>query len=115
MPSTRERGQSAEHLVKCHYEAQGYEHLESNYRYGRAEIDLIFLKETEAVLVFVEVKARSRTDFGEPESFVSAAQADRITSAAEDYVYAINWKKDIRFDIASVGAADTLRIFEDAF
>ena len=89
--------------------------LEKNYRYKRAEIDLIVLTPSEKMLVFVEVKNRSRRDFGEAESFVSEAQQHRIKEAAEDYIFGINWKKDIRFDIVSIDSSNKIEVFEDAF
>ena len=88
--------------------------METNYRYRRCEIDLIVLQ-SDKLLIIVEVKVRSRSDFGEAESFVSEAQQNRIKTAAEDYIYGINWQKDIRFDIACVEANNNLEVFEDAF
>ncbi|MEQ9402274.1 MAG: YraN family protein [Cyclobacteriaceae bacterium] len=108
------KGNQGEELIKRQYESEGGEILETNYRYKRAEIDLIVL-EREELLIFVEVKTRSRKDFGEPETFVSTAQQSRIKEAAEDYIFAINWKKDIRFDIACVDMGGKSEIFKDAF
>ena len=108
------KGNRGEAIAKMHYELLGYEILESNYRFKRAEVDLIVLIE-DRLLVFVEVKNRSRTDFGEPESFVSEAQQVRIKEAAEEYIFGINWHKDVRFDIACVDAKGHLELFEDAF
>ena len=108
------KGKLGEAIAKRYYEANDFEILESNYRFKRAEIDLIVLKE-EKLLVFVEVKKRSNKDFGEPETFVSEAQKQRIKIAAEDYIYAINWQKDIRFDIVSIDIDRGIEVFEDAF
>lgn len=110
----KKKGTQGEAIAKGYYESSGYEVLEKNYRYRRAEVDLIVLKEEE-LLVFVEVKNRSRKDFGEPESFVSDAQQNRIKEAAEEYIYGINWKKDIRFDIVCVDGSGGMEVFEDAF
>jgi len=109
-----ESGKSGEKFAKLHYEALGFELLEQNFRYKRAEIDLIMLQD-EKLLVFIEVKKRSRSDFGEAETFVSEAQQERIREAAEEYIYGINWKKDIRFDIACVDKGNNVELFEDAF
>ncbi|MEQ8907127.1 YraN family protein [Ekhidna sp.] len=108
------KGIVGEGIAKRHYENQGCEILESNYRYKRAEIDLIALKD-EQILIFVEVKKRSRADFGEAETFVSEAQQDRIKEAAEDYIYGINWQKNVRFDIVCIDAENKIEVFEDAF
>jgi len=110
----KSKGEKGELLARKHYKSLKCEILESNYRFGRAEIDLIVLMD-ETLLIFVEVKNRTRSDFGEAETFVSEAQQQRIREAAEDYIFAINWKKDIRFDIVCVNADDQIEIFEDAF
>jgi putative endonuclease len=60
------------------------------------------------------VKNRSNNQFGEPESFVSDKQQSRIKEAAEEYIFAINWTKDIRFDILTVLNGHVTH-FEDAF
>lgn len=112
--NSKSKGEFGEQLAKKYYESLEYEILETNYRYGRCEIDLIVLAK-ESLLIFVEVKNRSRKDFGNAETFVSTAQQDRIKEAAEEYIYAINWQKDIRFDIACVDSGEEVKIFEDAF
>lgn len=112
--STKSKGIKGEEIAKRHYEMAGFEILEMNYRFKRAEVDLIAMQD-EKLLVFVEVKTRTRTDYGLPESFVSDAQKERIKQAAEDYIFAINWHKGIRFDIACVNQRHEVEIFEDAF
>ncbi len=111
----KSKGSYAEQLAQAHYKSLGYEILESNYHYKRAEIDFIALNESLGLLVFAEVKLRSRSDFGEPETFVSDRQTERIKDAAEEYIFGINWKKDIRFDIIAVSSNNRLEVFEDAF
>ncbi len=108
------KGIEGEAIAKRYYESLSFEILETNYRFRRAEIDLIALHQNQ-LLVFIEVKNRSSTNFGEPETFVSEEQQTRIKEAAEDYIYAINWKKDIRFDIVCVDGNGNVELFEDAF
>jgi putative endonuclease len=109
------KGKIGENLARKYLESNGFEVLESNYRYLRGEIDLITLWQNE-LLVFVEVKARSNLDFGDPESFVSPGQERLILQAAEEYIFAINWKKDIRFDIIAIDLnTEKLEHFPDAF
>ena len=112
--NSKTKGIEGEAIAKRYYENLGCEVLETNYRFHRSEVDLIVLLEEE-LLIFVEVKNRSRTDFGQAETFVSAPQQDRIKHAAEDYIFGINWKKDVRFDIACVDAKGNIEVFEDAF
>lgn len=88
--------------------------MERNYRHSRSELDLIALWKNE-LLVFVEVKMRSRSDFGVAESFVSEHQQEKIREAAEDYIHQINWQKDVRFDIITVDSGEQLEHLKDAF
>lgn len=112
--NSKAKGKAGENQASNYLEKAGYEVLERNFRHGRGEIDLIVLWKNE-LLVFVEVKMRSRTDFGEPEHFVDENQQYKIRDAADHYIDAINWQKDIRFDIISVDSKGQLNHIEDAF
>lgn len=107
------KGKLGEDLALQFVEKLGYEVLERNFRFGRSEIDLIALDQD--VLVFIEVKMRSGTAFGEAETFVTDRQIEKIQEAAEEYQYAIDWKKNIRFDIITIDSNNQVEHFEDAF
>ncbi len=94
------KGNYGEQLATDFLVNAGFEILERNFRYKRAEIDIIARKDD--VLVFAEVKARSSQNFGFPEAFVNEAKEEKIREAAEQFIEANNWKGDIRFDIVSV-------------
>src|SRR5687768_5528471 len=95
--------------------AKGYEILVRNYRHKHAEIDLIVKKG--AFIVFVEVKTRSYSFFGEPEAFVDSKKAATVIHAAEQYTNENKYEGNIRFDIVSVktGVNPEIVHFEDAF
>ena len=57
-------GQEAEKRAALFYQKQGYTIVAQNFRYRKAEIDLIVRKDN--LLVAVEVKARSSIAFGAP-------------------------------------------------
>jgi len=88
-----------------------------NYRYQRAEIDIIAKKKR--LLVFVEVKARSNDQFGEPETFVGAKQQTLVRAAATYHILSHEWRHAIRFDIIALlhqhDGQLQLTHFEDAF
>jgi len=107
-------GNKGEDLAADFLLKKGYEIVARNYRYKHAEIDLIAKQNN--VLVFVEVKTRSSTSFGEPEAFVDTKKAAKIFEGAEQYTYENNWNGNIRFDIISVNLGDGTEIvhFEDA-
>lgn len=108
-------GQQGEDLATRYLEKKGYQILARNFRYKRAEIDIIAQKDK--LLAFVEVKARSSDVFGYPEEFVDEKKATLIIGAADHYIEKNQWEGLIRFDIISVMLRPriTLRHFEDAF
>jgi putative endonuclease len=95
----------------------GYTILERNWRFSKAEIDII-AKDGE-VLVFVEVKAKSYTYFGAPEESVSAYKENLIIDAAHQYMIKIGHDWEIRFDIISIlfdkNKNASITHFKDAF
>lgn len=109
-------GKYAEVLAAQHLTTQGYRILARNYRYRKAEIDLIAQKDL--LLCFIEVKARTSLRFGYPETFVKSQQRKLIKHAADNYIYTYNWSHPIRFDIISILQKQhtvELTHFEDAF
>ena len=95
-----ETGGIGENLAAEFLQRQGFTVVARNYRWKKAEIDLIAQREN--WLIFVEVKTRSSNAFGEPESFVSDFQRKLIYEAAEEYIFNTDWQGNIRFDIVSV-------------
>lgn len=116
MNSKKDLGQKGEAMAEKFLKNKGYETLQRNYRYRHAEIDLITKKDD--LLVFVEVKTRTSTTFGMPETFVEAHQAEKITEAAEEYMEETGWEGQIRFDIIAIiwrGRQSEIEHIEDAF
>lgn len=89
-----------------------YDVLEKNYRYRRAEIDIIALKDN--TLHCIEVKTRSRIDYGTPETFVSKAKIKLLTEAINYYVESKGFDVNIQFDIISV-YKENIEHLEQAF
>ncbi|WP_022825310.1 YraN family protein [Hymenobacter norwichensis] len=118
MPSTaHELGHAGETAAAAFMVALGFEVLYTGYRHKRAEVDLV-VRRGQELLVFVEVKARSSSQFGYPETFVTERKKQLFRLAAEHLQEQLNWLGDIRFDILAVTpAAGGLRVehFEDAF
>ena len=97
---------------------QNYRILERNWRYSRAEIDIIAIQDD--ILVFIEVKTRSSTYFGAPEDSVDSKKEALIMDAAQRYMEEIDHTWEIRFDIVSILLDKSLKVikiehFEDAF
>ena len=115
MSKKAETGAKGEQLAAKSLEDNGYEVLEVNYRYKHAEIDIIAKKE--GLLIFVEVKTRTKINFGYPEEAVDEKKALKVNEGAEQFIYENDWTGDVRFDIISVvnGAKIEIKHFEDAF
>jgi len=117
MADHNEIGIKGENIAKDFLIKKGYEILETNWRSGKAEIDLIARKEE--VLIFIEVKTRTNTSFGQPEDFVDSKKVKFLTSAAGDYMRKIKHEWEVRFDIISVIIEDKnepfIKHLEDAF
>jgi len=108
-------GARGESIASDFLQNKGYQIVVRNYRYKHAEIDLIVKKDS--FIVFVEVKTRSYSFYGEPEAFVDTKKANQVLFAAEQYTYENKYEGNIRFDIVSVKIGDDPEVvhFEDAF
>jgi putative endonuclease len=116
MSTNLELGNRGEALAEDCLVENGYQILERNWRFSRAEVDII-AKDGE-VLVFVEVKTRSSDIFGKPEESVSPKKEALIKDAAAVYMEQINHQWEIRFDIISIlikGDGHSMEHFKDAF
>jgi putative endonuclease len=117
MATHNDLGRKGEAMAKAHLEATGYEVIDENWVFGKAEVDLIAYKNS--VIVFTEVKTRTGNAFGEPEDFVNARKQRLLVEAADEYIYLMNHQGEVRFDIISIlfdrNNNHTLKHIEDAF
>jgi putative endonuclease len=113
--NTKKIGDKGEDFAIKILESKNYEILERNYRFKRSEIDIIALHDN--LLVFVEVKALHSFNHGYPEERINQAKINKILEAADHYIFAINWHKDIRFDVLSIDLnnANNYYHIKDAF
>ncbi len=80
----------------------GYKIVKRNFQYGRiGEIDIVAYDG--AVLVFVEVKARTQFDFGTPEESITPRKQAQLKKVAAMYYY-VNKLSDVdcRFDVVAI-------------
>jgi putative endonuclease len=111
-------GARGEDLARRYLEAKGYAILEHNWRWRRAEVDLI-AKDGDA-LVIIEVKTRRSDHFGRPETFVDEKKQNMLAGAAAAYMEAIGHEWEVRFDVIAIllditTGAHQLEHFPDAF
>lgn len=97
-------GREGEDIAARYLEEHGYTVLDRNWRSGHKELDLIVTKDS--VLVIVEVKTRTSTDYGDPWSFVDEKKIRRTVNAADAYIRYNRIDMDVRFDIVSISIED---------
>ncbi|MFP5080538.1 YraN family protein [Pedobacter sp. JCM 36344] len=100
MASHNDLGKRGEELAKEYLENKGYQILKMNWRHKRAEIDLIAKQKD--TLVFIEVKTRSSTNFGQPEEFVDWKKEKQFEFASLFFIEQSNHEGEIRFDIIAI-------------
>lgn len=92
-------GKESEILAVEFLEKKGYKVLVKNYRYLKAEIDII--AETENQIVIIEVK-RSTDTFLSPEEAVNKKKIRLLISAASHFLEENEIDKEARFDIIAI-------------
>jgi putative endonuclease len=116
MAQHNELGKKGEQLAVDFLLQKGYAIVERNYRFQKAEVDIIAKKED--TLAVIEVKTRSTSDFGNPQDFVKPKQIQRLVKAIDEYVTVNNLDIEVRFDIIAItkqGKGFNIEHLENAF
>ncbi len=100
MAQHNELGKKGEVLARQYIENKGFEILETNWHFEKAEVDIIARDKDD--LVMIEVKTRSTDYFGNPEEAVTTAKEERLIMAAEAYLEINELSLDVRYDIISI-------------
>ena len=82
-----EHGKWGEKLALDLLKSAGLKIVNQNWRYKRAEIDIVATDGE--ILVFVEVKTRAYADFGAPEAMVSKRKQRLLIDAGMAYMRSI--------------------------
>jgi putative endonuclease len=112
------RGAWAEDLALRHLSRAGLDLVARNYRCRRGEVDLV-MREGET-LVFVEVRQRLASDFGDGAESVDSRKRHRLVATASHFLqtHPSAARAPCRFDVVAVsGPAGTgdVRWIPDAF
>jgi putative endonuclease len=116
MANHNKLGEKGEHLAVEFLIKNGYRILERNWRYKKAEVDIIAQKNE--VLAIVEVKTRSTDYFGNPQDFVNKKKIQLYVEAINEYVVSNDLDVEVRFDIVAIiknNNAFDIEHLEDAF
>ena len=109
-------GLKGEQIATDYLVKNGYAILERNWRFKKAEVDIIAKKND--VLAVVEVKTRSTDYFGNPQDFVNQKKINLLVEAINEYVISKNLDVDVRFDIIAIlknKEKTTIEHLKDAF
>jgi len=116
MAQHNELGKKGEQLAVDFLLKKGYKILERNYRFDKAEVDII--AKTKDTLAVIEVKTRSTVNFGDPQDFVKPKQTQNLVKAVDQYININNLDVEVRFDIIAIvpeGPTFNIEHLEDAF
>ncbi|MEN1784568.1 MAG: YraN family protein [Bacteroidota bacterium] len=116
MNPNHQLGKQGEQLAVDMLVDKGYTIKQRNYRYQKAEIDIIAQKQE--IIAIVEVKSRSSEYWEEIAETVNQKKISLLVMAANQYVIDQELDVEIRFDIITVlqkGQKYQLEHLEDAY
>lgn len=93
-------GALGETIARQYLEKNDYLILETNWRVGKLEADIIAYKDD--CIVFIEVKTRTSDCYGDPENFVDRKKQKAYIRLANAYILRNNRTEEARFDIISI-------------
>lgn len=113
--SKRTAGDAGEHLVADFLQKRGFVILARNYIRRTGEIDIV--AQCKNIVIFVEVKTRTRSIFDLTE-VINKTKQRRIISAAKNFIAERNlYEYVLRFDVALIECLDqgTINYIPNAF
>ncbi len=116
MAAHNDLGKHGEQLAIDYLINKGFVIRETNWRFQKAEVDIIAQKED--VLAVVEVKTRSNSYFGDPQEFVNYEKIRLLTKTIDHYVIELDLDVEVRFDVIGIVKTDfktSIIHLEDAF
>lgn len=117
MAENNKLGKKGEDMAAEYLQLKEYEILERNYRYQKAQVDIIAKRDH--TLIAAEVISRSTPEVGNPEEFVNKKQIQPLVKAM-NYFVEENELDDVnvRFDIVAIirnKAGTRIEHIQDAF
>ena len=93
-------GKDGELIALMFLQKEGLSILKTNWRFQKAEVDII--AQDNNFLVFVEVKTRGSSKFGKPEDAIDKKKIYLYRDAVEGYLEQYPTESEIRFDVVSI-------------
>lgn len=116
MAQHNELGKLGEQLAVDFLLNSGYEIIERNWRFQKAEVDIMAQKGN--VLAVIEVKTRSTDYFGNPQDFIKQKKINLLVKAVDEYVCSKALDVEVRFDVIGIVKEDKktkIEHLKDAF
>jgi len=116
MAQHNDLGKIGEEKAIAYLQSIGFTILDKNWRFKKAEVDIIAQKDN--LVIAVEVKTRSSLEFGNPQDFVNPKKIKLLVEAMDQYVCSKDLDVNLRFDIIAVYTQNSdfkIEHLEDAF
>lgn len=109
-------GSKGEDLAIRFLKGKGYRIIARNYKTAAGEVDII--AKDGSTLVFIEVKTRSGSLFGQPFEAVDKRKRQKLKNIALLYLKKLGEEPPVRFDILSIlydNGKEEIEHIKDAF
>lgn len=100
MGKHNEFGKEGEEIAVNFLVEKGYRILYRNFRYQKAEVDII--AEKDAIIAIIEVRARSNDRIVAIADTITPKKIKLLVSAADYFVTEMKLDKEVRFDIIAI-------------
>ena len=100
MVAHNELGKWGEDLAAESLQRKGYTIIERDWKSGRRDLDIV--AKNGNVIVFVEVKTRRNSLYGQPEEAVDYRKLQSLQQAINHYIKFRHISQEVRFDIISI-------------
>ena len=100
MAAHNELGKWGEDLAADYLQRKGYTIIERDWKSGRRDLDIV--AKNGNVIVFVEVKTRCNSLYGQPEEAVDYRKLQSLQQAINHYIKFRHISQEVRFDIISI-------------
>ena len=93
-------GKDGELIAFMVLQRDGFTILETNWRFQKAEVDIIAQKD--GFLIFIEVKTRGSKKFGNPSDSIDKKKISLYKDAVEGYLEQYPSELEDRFDVINI-------------
>ena len=108
-------GKCGEEIAAEHLQKRGYTLLGKNVQTGRGEVDLVLQRK--GIIVFVEVKTRTRRDEFSPSQRVDHEKIQRLSRAAQAWLQRKYERgapeMQAQIDVIGIAGSEIVEHFED--